>query len=387
MIWYGRTKAHKRQDQCMSEDHGPDALHAKREPRYDPSGSVRVIRLTDDGLFANRCELTDVIYAIRNPPKPVLVVWYAHGWKHNAEPRDDDLKAFKDLVTELNEQQPLKQRRHVVGVYIGWDGGVGPRGPLQNASFYNRKQAADRISQSAVLTKVVAMAKYARKQRGTPEDMAIMIGHSFGARILHSATCQVLIDQVERRHPGEQKSAYDVISGPADLILLLNPAFEASMFTAIDSIRREGKAWERFAPSQQPLLLAITTENDWATRWAFPLARVLSFARKDYQRRTVGNHEHYVTHNLKRVGSREGRLPGSPFWFDDFEYGELRLQRAAGSDEQEYGDPFVVARTTSDVIDGHNGIWGDDLKRWMIGFLRKVQMERAHTPRPAAGVS
>lgn len=321
-LWYPRTKTVGLQDQCLPKHHGPNALHANRDPRFDDSGSVRAIRLTNDGLLANRCELTDVIYATRNPPKPVLVVWYVHGWKHNAESRDRDLKVFTILVKELDKQQQglaEHRRRHVVGVYVGWDGGVGPRGPLQSATFYNRKGVADRISRSAVLTKIIAMAKYARKQRGSSKDMTIMIGHSFGARILYSATSQVLIDRVQRHHSGEQRGEHSVISGPADLILLLNPAFEASMFTAIDAIRRQGKPTERFHQDQQPLLLTIATENDWATRLAFPLAKVLSLAWKDYQRQTVGNHHDYVTHSLTPVSASDYQQTTSPFWFDDYQ--------------------------------------------------------------------
>lgn len=33
---------------------------------YSASGIVRVIRLTDDGEFVDRCELTDAIYEVRN---------------------------------------------------------------------------------------------------------------------------------------------------------------------------------------------------------------------------------------------------------------------------------------------------------------------------------
>ena len=56
--------------------------------------------------------------------------------------------------------------------------------------------------------------------------------------------------------------------------MLLNPAFEASMFTAMHTIRRT--QWsEAMGLEQKPLLLAISTNNDRATGWAFPVGQYL----------------------------------------------------------------------------------------------------------------
>jgi hypothetical protein len=369
-LWKPITEPDAKQDECPPGDSDLSATE------HSPSGVVRVIKLTDDGEFAHRCELTDAIYEIRNCKAPELIVWYVHGWKHNADKDDTDFREFKNLIMELDEQQrQLGEggRRHVVGVYVGWDGAVGPAS-LRNPTFWNRKRAADRISQSSVLTKIIAATKYARKQVGkeiTARDLTIMIGHSFGARILYTATSQILIDEVQRQHPGYKESSYGVMKGPADLILLLNPAFEASLFTAMHSVRRpDSNWWERIDPRQQPLLLAIASENDWATGKAFPLGQRLEFARRDRQRLALGNYKEYVTHSLQAVTSSDGSPASSSFWYDCFEAAGLLLLRTA---DRQPGNPFVVARTTSGVIDGHNGIWGEALRRWMIGFLRALQ--------------
>jgi hypothetical protein len=242
VLWKPLTEPDLNQDECQT---GGSHLSATE---HSASGVVRVIRLTDDGEFARRCELTDAIYEIRNYKGPELVVWYIHGWKHNVDKEDSDFRNFKKLIKELDDQQRQLDegsRCHVVGVYVGWDGAVGPV-PLRNLTFWNRKRAADRISQSSVLTKIIAAAKYARKQAGkeiTARDLTIMIGHSFGARILYTATSQLLINEVQRQHPGYANSSYGVIHGPADLILLLNPAFEASVFTVMHSVRRPDANW------------------------------------------------------------------------------------------------------------------------------------------------
>lgn len=367
LLWRPITEPDVDQDKCRP---GGNRV---RSDGHSPSGHVRVIRLTDDGEFADRCELTDVLYEIRNPKKSELVVWYIHGWKHNAHDHDSDLQAFRMVIEALDrEQRELGENgRHVLGVYIGWDGAVGPSS-LRNLTFWNRKRAADRISQSAVLTRIFASTRYARmeaREELTSNDLTIMIGHSFGARILYSATSQVLLDEVQRRHPGRRKAAYAEIKGPVDLIMLLNPAFEASMFTAMHAIRRT--QWsEAIGREQKPLLLAISTDNDRATGWAFPVGQYLEFATRKRQCVTLGNYESYVTHTLKAVPESDGASPDG-FWFDRFTASGLQLQQK--EECKQPGNPFIVARTTSDIIDGHSEIWTEPLRNWVICFLRRLQ--------------
>jgi hypothetical protein len=382
-LWKPLTEPGPNQDECPP---GGSHLSATDDTA---SGLVRVIRLTDDGEFANHCELTDTTYAIRNHKGPELIVWYVHGWKHNADKDDSDVRHFKQLITELDKQQSKLgegNRRKVVGVYVGWDGAVGPC-PLRHLTFWNRKRAADRISQSSILTKIIAATKWARKQglpgteskewkEITARDVTVMIGHSFGARILYTATSQVLIDEVQRRHPGAAKYCYDVIQGPADLILLLNPAFEASVFTAMHSVGRPSKPWECIDRGQTPLLLVLASENDWPNRTAFPWGQWLDFARRDRQLATLGNYKEYVTHSLQRIKSSDAS-PRETFWYDDFEAAGLRLLRTT---VRQPGTPFIVAQTTSDIIDGHNRIWEDDLRGWIVRFLQTLQERR---PSPA----
>lgn len=65
-LWKAPTEPDPDQDTCRE-----GGCHL-RNSEHSPSGVVRVIRLTDDGEFADRCELTDVIYEIRNCQAPEL---------------------------------------------------------------------------------------------------------------------------------------------------------------------------------------------------------------------------------------------------------------------------------------------------------------------------
>src|SRR5205085_3819812 len=124
--------------------------------------------------------------------------------------------------------------------------------------------------------------------------------------------------------------------------------------------------WERIHPTQQPLLLAISTENDCATGTAFPLGQRLEFARRDRQRQALGSYEQYITHSLERITPSDASTTTEEFWYDHFESGGLQLVRRT---VRQPGNPFLIARTTSDVINGHNGIWGEALRKWIVAFV------------------
>jgi len=89
----------------------------------------------------------------------------------------------------------------------------------------------------------------------------------------------------------------------ADLILLVNPAFEASRYEPVHDFAQRHEL-PRYEP---PLLVMVTSEADGATRQAFPLGRIVNtlFQRpftSDHQgqaaTRTPGFVDVFVTHQL-----------------------------------------------------------------------------------------
>lgn len=172
-----------------------------------------------------------------------------------------------------------------------------PRG-APKSDVLGQKTGCGQISQSSILSKIISAVKYARLQIAetlTSRDLTVMIGHSFGARILYTATSHVIIDEIQRQHPGFKYSSYKLMNGPSDLIILLNPAFESSIFTALHSVRRpDSDWWEAIDHQQQPILLSISTDNDYATRFAFPLGRRFELARRERQYITLGNYTPYI---------------------------------------------------------------------------------------------
>jgi hypothetical protein len=379
----------KSQSKCRKDINDPG-----NDPRgiARPSGSVKVIRLTNAGEFVDRCELTDALYELNwdrerpdgsfgvavhpdAPSLPKLTVLYIHGWKHGYSNDDTDLTNFSELIAKLRHRH--RGAKHVVGVYVGWDASAGLPGLLENASFWIKKTNADRIAQSGVVTKIVS--SIGGVSRGAPgrTDQFIAIGHSFGARLLFSAVAQSLIYQAERAHPGHPNGTYGVVEGPADAIILLNPAFEASRYSAIDDVTRRD---ERFQFDQPPLLISVATDNDWATRRAFPLGQWLGRARSARELTTLGNYLPFVTHTLSRATASAEQFNDASLSEEFVSEGLClaRLARGCRSTVMPH-NPFIVASTTKDVIDGHNGIWTEGFGGWLIGLITALEAQRDRT--------
>jgi hypothetical protein len=344
------------------------------------SGVVKLIRLTNAGAFVNRCEFTDALDELVwdrlpkgafGPPRildakslPRFTILYVHGWKHGADATDSDLTEFKRLIGRLADANPDRQ---VLGVYIAWNAACG-LGVVDNLSFWSKKLIADRIAQSAVVTKIVGAIGASRKKTADAADQFIAIGHSFGARLLFSGAGQILIDETERAHPGFPGGQYRLVSGPADAVVLLNPAFEASLFTTFNSVTRNE---EKFSENQAPLVLSIATDADYATRYAFPVGQWLGGMTDAKERTTLGNYEEFFTHLLapSRHGScnAAGKFQAS----EQFEAGGLCLQRQAfGRDRLVYPyNPFIVARASREVMGGHNDIWNPTFSNWLFRLI------------------
>ncbi|MBR1164619.1 hypothetical protein [Bradyrhizobium elkanii] len=197
------------QNKCNADQDDP-----QQDPRIieRPNDDIKVIRLTNSGEFADRCELTNALYELNwdrsrpefsfgvrfdpNAPRlPKLAVLYIHGWKHNADAADSDLQHFTELIQTLRKTHAGK--RYVVGIYVGWNADAPLWGPLENITFWVKKNNADRIAQSANVTFIFSAIGSIVKADPRQQDQFIAIGHSFGARVLFSATAQPLVTAVE----------------------------------------------------------------------------------------------------------------------------------------------------------------------------------------------
>lgn len=369
-----RTIADINTNECQFNPDDPEDPDNKSYP--SPPPVVKIMALTDSGELSRRCQWTDALYELAQVDQPKRVFVYVHGWRHNSETGDTDLGSFRELIEEATSRE--KQRggnRHVVGIYMGWDAAT-PIPGLEFLTFWDRKQTADRISQSTILAKFLGAARNillqqdaARQEADRHKDQVIVIGHSFGARIVYSALAAATMLKAQSAHPGRPGGTYKIVDGVVDFTVLLNPALEAGAYSAFDSMRRYK---ENFNDAQPPVMISIGTDNDWATQWFFPLGQWIGLARSEREQTTLGNYRRFFTHEL--VAENEGSAAGGVSSWDRFCSKGLCLNRA---DAEHPNNPFFITATTASILDGHNGIWGKTFRSWMMDLFDALDEGRA----------
>ncbi|MDF1634036.1 hypothetical protein [Mycoplana sp. MJR14] len=378
------------QNDCGKRGQAEDPIYKPR-PYYE--GKVLNIRLTDEGSFVDRCELTNVLFELNwdrprradNEPRPIesshatslpkLVILYIHGWKHDVSASDSDYINFQNLITKLSASN--LGGKQVLGIYVGWNAKskIPPfdRFPLDNITFWSKQTIADRIAQSGSVSKIVGAISSVLSDKYSSENQFIAIGHSFGSRILFSATSQSFIYNVAKAHPGYQGGRYELISGIANAVILLNPAFEASRYVALDATTRSK---ERFSDAQQPLLLSVSSDGDWATRFAFPAGQWLALYRAETQRTTIGNFPDFKTHTLELAGTGICERAETDGLSEHFIAGGLCLSRDSVPNNQDQviqeRNPFLIARTTSEIIQNHNDVWNERFSMWLFAYIKEL---------------
>lgn len=358
---------------------GSDLYNPHMVARPSEQPALKTIELTNAGELVDRCQWTDALLELSRVSAPKLVVVYVHGWKHRNATENPELQRFANFVRQLADNEAISgSRRHVVGIYLSWQASLGIS-VLDNLTYWNRKYVADRISQSAIVTKLIGAIENIKEIQDSPENQVVYVGHSFGARILHSATSQLLVYRVQDAHPSDLEGTYQKVRRLGDLVILINPAFESSLFTAIATFRRPNR--ESFNPDQQPMLVSISTKNDWANRIAFPVGQFLGGARQLRELIALGHFSPYVTHCLV---PRTDRLTGECadastriHWSDDFCTKDVCLRRKAGVPQAR--NPFMVVTTEKEIVNGHNGLWSNPvLTDFVIDFVNEVRARDRH---------
>lgn len=433
-----------------------DASIEDYEVRYKKDGSdvpahfaLGVIEFRDDGRFWSTAQANAVLDAIRTLAKDeagVTVVVFAHGWHHGAAADDRDISCFRQVLGQiaiaearLNRSGCIEgtgrspKRRPVFGVYLAW------RGESMRAasilSFYNRKSAAQTIggaqsiwqhllSRPAAVTDaartIVAFdALYQRTNASGYRMSLVVVGHSFGAALVYSAVQTVLETRLQEFFTGY--SPY--MRGVGDLVVLVNPAFEAQRFVRLDQARRRGRDFPR---QQTPVLLTIQSNADGYNLWAFTAGRLLSawlyppnnFGRFLRTRRAIGYYSPIRTHDLKlasKVNAETGgssnrtcdcpwpppQIDASAFRLgsiadqsdcrglaaafnvdltDEGVYGSTALTRATGQTVlRNY--PFPVVRTFQQVIPAHSDIFTPPFVEFLISYVTSSRAKRAAASR------
>ncbi|TVO68323.1 hypothetical protein [Denitromonas ohlonensis] len=384
------------------------------------------VEFDDQGWFVDRRQM-DALFALladlKRKNRETLIYVYAHGWKHNASPCDNNVVCFSRLVERLDlaekkirSDDPATQRT-VVGVYLGWRGL--PFGTaLNNLSFWSRKDTAARVGRGGVFELLTRLNDYrdSRQISKTADPLRtqlVITGHSFGGLVVYSALSHALMERAARTGDAATGTQYVKVKSFGDFVMLVNPAFEGSLYEPLFHIATQ----RCYEPTQRPAMMIVTSEADAATRLAFPAGRamntVLQHARSPAQlasmRQTIGHNARYITHDLidETAGDTSPRVVdstdcGCPYLDPTATWGQQGLLQLMGgvfaiqAGQNQYGGdddprqkalalkavpspsastsyaanyPFLVVKTGEKVIPDHNAIYNERFTTFTQVFM------------------
>jgi hypothetical protein len=379
-------------------------------PNTDKEFHLGFIEFDDQGQLRDREQMNVVLdtYSQISGSDDVIVTVFVHGWQHTAAPGDSNVESFKQLLTQISHNETVASRqdkratRKVLGAYIGWRGVSSVLPILKYLTFWDRKNTANKVGMRGVTEALLKLAKIVNVKAGIamseskhPNSRITIIGHSFGAQVVHTALQGLLADRmIDTRGDEIFQENYKRF---AHMIIYVNPAFEAlRVSTLFDMSQEDCRDYPKGNP---PSLVMLTSEADKITRYVFPyVGRGLVFL-ESYQdlnrqictkdgvakrtinefeanRTSIGHFEPYQTHKLAPLQDKNIRK-------SDFNYRSLRTAWAG----QDFGNqldfegvklthlgrthplnPYLNIYVDGSLIKNHNDIWGKE----MISFIRDM---------------
>ncbi len=371
------------------------------------------VEIDDQGQLRNRRQMTALLKYLSGiaEKESVLINVFVHGWHHNADPEDENVQGFKNILEELSKAQPNSNKRKLVGIYVGWRGESIEAPLVKYLTFWDRKNTAQDVGDLGLTELLLRLEKitHNRNELLPPKKSRLVtIGHSFGGAVVYSATAQILLSRfIESQHDqgyetkqktplinankdGESKSNDQHTDGFGDLVVLLNPAFEALRYAPAFDMAQEG-----CKGAVAPRLAILTSETDYATGLAFPLGRALNtfFETHDEvnrneciypmtldegkaDRNTVGHYEPLISHRLTPLGSRKGyqilsKGDDKIVWSEQKHGGSIQVGETLLTHLQKSNprSPYLNIRVDKDLMNGHNDILKPEITHFIASMI------------------
>jgi hypothetical protein len=272
-----------------------------------PGWELAFVEFKDSGEPWDARQTTEAVNLIQQAKKDnggaAIVLVYVHGWKNNANdaapPKEKDVEKFKHalnaLAVQFSEDTHGQRLPPLVGIYVAWRGGTLMAEPGKTLSYWARRAVGRRVGRKGLFASMNRIIDAAKPQ-GETRTKLILVGHSFGARVLENA-----VDGLDERNnaPGRllawQKALPPQTSAgtpqpPADLVVYINAATQSSISgKTIERLRDKGTVF--YGPGVDPdgckddpygdrrpecrpipLYVAVSSTGDIATRFVLPIA-------------------------------------------------------------------------------------------------------------------
>jgi hypothetical protein len=290
-------------------------------------------------------------------------------------------------------------------LYIGWRGDSINVPYLNGITFWDRKNTAHDVGQQGVTEVLLKLEEIVNVKIGMEEEdpppmnsRLVVIGHSFGGAVVYTSLQKIMSDRFIDSRRG--KTFQDDAKGFGDLVVLMNPAFEAIRFAALYDLSQEG--CRGYFKTQLPRLVILTSEADYATKYAFPAGRFFSTLFESHitldrhyctkpgkqgvqamqisesaaDKNTVGHFEPYLSHRLDPAVSLKQRKT-------DFQIKQLQTEWAEHTNDVPLDfpgsqlkslnrtnplNPYLNIQVDKELISDHNDIWQEQI----VAFIRDL---------------
>lgn len=368
------------------------------------------IEINDQGQMRDRAQMSAILdhYYTVAAQDSLLITVYVHGWQHNASPDDSNVASFSGYLQKLSlvEADLAKRQnrppRKIAGVYVGWRGQSVEIPGLNLITFWERKSTALDVGYLGITELFLKLEEISnvRNSWSPPiKSRLIIMGHSFGGQAVYGATAQILASRfIDSR---EYKTVQDDAKGFGDLVVLLNPAFEALRYLPLHDLSNSRCS---YFESQRPRLAILTSETDYATKLAFPAGRFMSTMFEAYgtiertfcsgkhkrelvldegdaDRTTVGHFDPLISHELTPVLVAESLSIEAYDNIDNIwglqasgattTYGRTALKHLNRTEPR---NPYLNIRVSPELIADHGDIWRDEVQE----FIRLLVVLAAH---------
>lgn len=382
-----------------------------------------LVQIDDFGQFWDPSEAEGALTRISQLAKTtnVIVVAFIHGWNHDAAPDNENLRDFAKtiedtrhrLIDATNPQSAVyrESRRNltnsedlsVVSIYIGWRGRSLPS-ILNYATFWGRKATAERVGEGDIrefllrLNGLYRNQQAARRSGSSQTFMGLTtFGHSFGGQVLFRAVSTEIENELIARTDVGANSAKPIseiadLSGFGDLVVLINPAFEAMQFERISKLSSQ----LQFGKQQNPILLVVSSAGDLPRQVLFPIGRQIDafFLRprfrpgqRDLWTKALGEYEPTRTHLIDLLDNEQTLTPDfdPKLYLDDpCSIANLDLTnvpsiagvRLVPAQNHRANSPFIIAHASTGVVLDHSTVFEATLRKFLNDYVAIAQGKR-----------
>jgi hypothetical protein len=361
-----------------------------------------IVEFDDDGYMRAPWQLDSALAAMDDATgggpgnrHPVVVVVFIHGWHNNASLDNENLQEFNRFASSLEtrlQSDSSTSKTTVLPIYLAWRG-QNTWNPhwyntyiipfaAQYLTFFSRKATAERIGRGGLETALARISRKWHEWRINPsstlrKNFLVIAGHSFGGAALLTATLPQFVAEQEavrarRARPNNADTATAIAESaqaPADLLIAVNPAIEASMLDR--TVLTDGAPFAR--DGALPQLLVLDADNDGARGFWFKVGQ------------TLGNLGHVHTPHSEAERLAVAKLPGQVKFSlgrttptltgDEHACTTIPTQRDSlhlvALDDRPCINSVMVVQTHQKIIDGHSGIWGDENREFLIQFVAR----------------